>query len=404
MPFTPEGRVTQDVRGNLKSSLDRLTSAPLKPAQRLWALRVVVLPSIYYHLSMGETTCGYLRSIDRLVRSTVRTWLHLPGDCPNAYFHATVNDGGLGIRSVRWSTPLDRARRLGSLLRRWQDMSRIPDSYIEEEVRKAELRLNTNDGFRITSKYAMDKWWSSRLYSSVDGGPLKGSSLVKGQHSWVADGTKFLSGKDFVNSIKIRIGALPTRSRMGRGRRRERTCRAGCMLVETANHVIQNCHRTHGTRINRHDAIVNYVAKKMESSHLVQVEPHYNTSAGLRKPDIVATLDNTTIILDAQVVSEQTDLEKANSAKIRKYKNDRDLISAVRYSTGSTNIPVHAITLNWRGVWSSTAAQDLVRLGIIRKADLKVISTRVLLGSIICWRTFNKMTTTRRRCPRAGVG
>jgi len=35
-------------------------------------------------------------------------------------------------------------------------------------------------------------------------------------------------------------------------------------------------------------------------------EPHYRTSLGLGKPDLVATLGRTAIVVDAQVVSEQT--------------------------------------------------------------------------------------------------
>lgn len=55
----------------------------------------------------------------------------------------------------------------------------------------------------------MEAWWASKLYMSVDGGSLRDSRKVLGQHNWVADGTRFHTGRDFIiiNSIKLIIGA-----------------------------------------------------------------------------------------------------------------------------------------------------------------------------------------------------
>lgn len=115
VPFTPEGKSITKVEGNLIEKLNKLTKAPLKPQQRLWAARTIVIPSIMYQLTMGGISFGYLRSIDRTTRKYVRKWLNLPYDCPNAYIHANIKDDGLGIPSLRWKAPAEGWFRLAKL-------------------------------------------------------------------------------------------------------------------------------------------------------------------------------------------------------------------------------------------------------------------------------------------------
>ncbi|CAB0037416.1 unnamed protein product [Trichogramma brassicae] len=69
-------------------------------------------------------------------------------------------------------------------------------------------------------------------------------------------------------------------------------CRAGCGTTETAAHVIQGCHRTHGGRILRHDAICRIAVSSLRQlGWSVRQEPHFHTREGLRKPDVVAVKD-----------------------------------------------------------------------------------------------------------------
>ena len=69
----------------------------LKPLQRMSASRVKVIPRIRYELVLEQLTLGYLIKVDRIIKSYVRKWLFLPHDCPNAFVHSKVEDGGLGI-------------------------------------------------------------------------------------------------------------------------------------------------------------------------------------------------------------------------------------------------------------------------------------------------------------------
>lgn len=94
--FDSKGRVHSEVLGKLSVFLSRLTKAPLKLNQRLWALRVLVIPSMMYELTLSKTTYGLLRSVDKKIRKAAKEWLHLPHDCATGFFHASILDGGLG--------------------------------------------------------------------------------------------------------------------------------------------------------------------------------------------------------------------------------------------------------------------------------------------------------------------
>ncbi|GBN17319.1 Retrovirus-related Pol polyprotein from type-2 retrotransposable element R2DM [Araneus ventricosus] len=163
-----------------------------------------------------------------------------------------------------------------------------------------------------------------------------------------------LSGRDFINFIKTKIDCLPTASRCARGRpAKDMYCRAGYPRKETLNHVSQACPRTHVKRIRRHDAIINYIKRALENrGHEVHSKPLYKTSLGNRKPDLIAKKDGELLVIDAQIVGEAVDLERADSRKIFYYRDNHKLDLAIQNQHGIPNISYLGATLNLRGVWS----------------------------------------------------
>lgn len=410
VPFTPEGHMMTNVRELLKAKLIKLGSAPLKPQQRLWILRVCIIPSLYYHLTTGSIKVGLLRSIDRDIRAIVRKWLRLPSDCPNAYFHAHKLDGGLDIPSVRYRAPLLRRARVRRLLNSEYVVGDIADLFLQKEENICDKRLRCGE-YVLDNQEDLRKMWFEKLLSSVDGRALGNSYKVKNQHDWVTDASKFISGRDFINSCRLRINSMPTRARTSRGRAKDLSCRAGCGCVETQNHILQQCHRTHDTRIKRHDSVAQYVGKKLqENNYIVEREPKIRTPQGLRKPDIVASRNGISFVLDAQIISDKYDQDSADSEKIAKYASDKDLLQSIRARYQTTTIKVFGITLNNRGVWSSQSANNLVANGIIKRDDLKIISSRTIIGGILSFSRFNERTyvrpsvATTSAAERAGVG
>jgi hypothetical protein len=78
--------------------LEQLSSLPLHPAVKLYALKASLVPTLDYIVKcesmLGAKEC---QMIDQAVRSAVRKWLRLGRSCPNAYFYTRRRDGGLGI-------------------------------------------------------------------------------------------------------------------------------------------------------------------------------------------------------------------------------------------------------------------------------------------------------------------
>jgi hypothetical protein len=143
----------------------------------------------------------------------------------------------------------------------------------------------------------------------------------------------------------------------------------------------------------------------------VTYEPKLQTDEGLRKPDIVATIGRTAMIVDAQVVGEQSNLNRAHKAKKEYYEENEGVRRAIKQNRGVTNTIFSSATLSCRGLWSPHSANELQRLGLIRKRDLAIISSRVLIGGVAAWNVFNRTTTMgaipgrgRKKNVRKGIG
>ncbi|GLV46632.1 hypothetical protein CBL_20907, partial [Carabus blaptoides fortunei] len=297
IPFSPEGRGVFPALRTITEKCQKIDKAPLKPQQRMFALRNYILPSLLHGLALGETHLSLLRKIDNTTRKFVRKWLHLPPDSTSAYIHADHKDGGLHPSTAR---------------------------------SKCSTRL-TDQGQKITTPSDISKRWASKLHESVDGAPLKLSNKVPQQHKWVTEPTTFLSGADYVNLCKIRINALPSRSRCSRGRpAKDRFCGGGCNAVETTNHILQVCHRTHGQRINRHNCISKHLAKNLTTKGLsVLEEPRLQGPNGINKPDIIASTADTAHVIDVQITNDQYCLARAHRNKAAKYKAITDNIKTL---------------------------------------------------------------------------
>ncbi|KAL7295026.1 hypothetical protein TKK_0011629 [Trichogramma kaykai] len=358
--FSAQGRRKFDSASKISLLLERLTKAPLKPQQRLFALKCYALPRVYHAMSLGNTTISDLTHVDIRTRAFVRQWLALLNDTPTGYFHAPVADGGLGIPSTRWMAPSLRLSRLLGWL---------------SQSEGGAANDNTNG-------------------KNEDFSSIFDSCYTIVQHSWVSDGTALLSGKDYIACHKVRIGALPTRSRLTRGRHGDRQCRAGCRAQETNNHVLQICPRAHAAQMKRHDAVANFISRSLTRQGFeVRSEPRIPTSIGVRKPDLVATMGDLGVVLDIQIAGDQVDLDFVRHEKIRKYSTLPEVSRYITRETGATNIRHLPVVLSWRGVWGRRSYLDLLALGTVNRRDLTIIATRTLIGGSIAHRDFANSTS-----------
>lgn len=154
-------------------------------------------------------------------------------------------------------------------------------------------------------------------------------------------------------------------------------------------------------RIKRHDNLVNYLQKIIQDrNHTVHKEPIFKVNNTKLKPDLVIYNPERTVLLDVQIVNDQFPLSTAHQNKVRKYECLREQLQNLRPGGyhGTT------LTLNWRGVVCGQSSKELLALRIIKKGDLKIFSSRVLLGGIMAHYAHQRMTVSLRRSQKRGIG
>lgn len=332
---------------------------------------------------------GVLRKTDKLIRYYVRRWLNLPLDVPIAFVHAPPKSGGLGIPSLRWVAPMLRLRRLSNI--KWPHLTQneVASSFLEAEKQRARDRLLAEQN-ELLSRPAIEKYWANKLYLSVDGSGLREAGHYGPQHGWVSQPTRLLTGKEYIDGIRLRINALPTKSRTTRGRHElERQCRAGCDAPETTNHIMQKCYRSHGRRVARHNCVVNRIKRGLEERGcVVIVEPSLQCESGLNKPDLVALRQNHIDVIDIQIVTDGHSMDDAHQRKINRYDRPDIRTELRRRFEAAGDIEFHSATLNWRGIWSGQSVKRLIAKGLLSKYDSHIISVQVMRGSLGCFKQF----------------
>jgi hypothetical protein len=375
--YTPSG-VLHPPADLLDRHLHLLKSAPLKPQQKLFILRTMLLPKFYHRLVFSNPHIGVLRKLDIKVRCFVRGTLHLPHDFPNCAFYTSVRDGGLGLSSLRWMVPI-----------------LIRDRGININSRFLQ-KLTDDDGKPIKSQGAVQIMMKKRLAKTCDGAGLVQSSKAPAAHTWISDGSKFLSGRDYITCIHTRYQCLYTKARGSRGRLKDVVCSRGCAASETLNHIVQQCWCTHGDRIKRHNNIVQFLKRSAEQQgYTTHVEEVFTTPEGKLRPDLVLYSPEKVVVVDVQVINDQFPLRTAHHNKIVKYKDPlTPLLTGLRpagpYFT--------TFTISWRGNICDQSASDLItEHHVIKRRDLKCLSSRTLIGSAVSHRHYSNMTASSGR-------
>jgi len=153
--------------------------------------------------------------------------------------------------------------------------------------------------------------FAEELHKSVDGKGLRHASLVPYAHDWVMDGTLLLNGAKFNAALGIQAATLPTKLRAARGLPdADHTCDAcGPGVLKSLSHITQVCPRTHGARTKGHNRVLEELAKMLKKKRFNTIlEPHFKTSAGLRKPDLlIHGPDLPTAIIDITITTDMYD-------------------------------------------------------------------------------------------------
>lgn len=379
---------------DMTDDLIKVDKAPLKPQQRVKMLTTGIIPKYLHSLILGKTNAGRLEAIDANIRKYVRKWLHLPNDTPLAYFYTRVKSGGLGIPRLRESVPMNKLKRIEKLLVVDGNTNRAfaRSVYIDGQIKWCKEMLS-HLGTNIT-KEEQARQWMRKMEEKVDLKNVTLSRYSKASTMWVCEKANDISGRDFVHYNQIRAGTLPSKSRTRRGRPLERRCRAGCQCPETNYHIIQQCHRTHGGRVLRHDRVVTFVKDFIEEANgeaTVLKEQRFQTLEGLQKPDLLITINGSTTLVDVQIVS-GNNMETDHRRKCDRYKSVQGLEHMIMNKCRSGDVSYEAITISYKGIIEKQTDKLLKCLGITNNQK-HILVTSVLRGTWLNWHRFNRMTT-----------
>lgn len=382
---------------NLEDDLKKLTKAPLKPQQRVHMLKAYVISRHQQRLVLSRTSAKTLAKMDKQICRYVREWLRLPNDVPVAYLHAPVKSGGLGIPCLQLWVPLMRMNRLKKAI---DDGSEIMMALSECTLFKSILyrcsqslsKLGGSDANSLTYY----TYWKEQLLSKVDGKDLEHASVHRSATSWNSVGMNRVSGEDYIHYQQIRSNSLPTRVRTARGRpAKDTSCRGSCRKTETIHHVIQECHRTHGVRVARHDRVVGALGEDLVGKYdEVHHKQEFRVGGGKQKPDLILIDDDTAHIVDVQVVK-GSGLNASHEKKVGKYQN-AEFERQVKERYGVSKVEHHACTLSFKGIWSPQSVADMKRLRVSEYCLFKIV-TSTLRGTWLAWRCFNSVTHVRSR-------
>ena len=394
----------------LDYQIGQLSKAPLKPEQRIYFLRVHVIPGLYHELVLGRYTMGLLVSLDRKVRAAVRRWVHVPHDLPMGFFHAHSADGGLGLPQLTVQVPLmrrDRVERLYGRNTGANGRDPVMTAVIEQSRILQSERAMFSDGIKcygekVTTKNGRRQATAAALHASCDGKGLTDMGQVPAVSRWVNNGSKMVGGRACVNAMQVRAGCLYTKVRASRGRAVKDQSDLACDVCpakrETLGHILQQCPRPAHARNERHDRIVKFLAQRLSAKGFTaESEPTIKTVDGIRRPDVVAYRPGVEAwVIDVTIVNHLPgEINAAHALKAAKYKR-REIRAWVSGSAKieATNVQFTSLTLNWRGAMSSHSAEDMRKLRLTL-SDLEVVSAMVLAGGYKAWQQHRDSTWVR---------
>ncbi|CAB0043332.1 unnamed protein product [Trichogramma brassicae] len=321
---------------DIRDKLDRVSRAPIKAQMRLKVLDTYLLPRYIHTLTMGKTSHAELKAIDKLIRRAVRGWLRLPHDCPNAFIHASRDQGGLGVASLATVVPHIKRCRLEAI-----DQS---GAFFAADLIGSEWTRKRLDWCHRASHTPAR--WARELHGRVDGVELRDTRKARSSYQWINDPYCTVPTADYIHYVHVRCNALP--SPRETYQRSQRPPRAGSVSRWVPNQ-------------------------------------------GLRKPDILAHNNEEAVILDVQVISGAANLEEASKKKRDYYHRNASLMQSVadRCSLPVEQISVEAITLTWRAIWARSSEEILRSMGC-GQAVLNGLSKRVLFGSYLNFWAFNR--------------
>lgn len=387
---------------SLRGKLNRVKNALLKPQQKLEIIGKIIIPSLQHQACLGLSTKEELNSIDTHVRSVVRGLMHLPQDVPNCYIHAPVRCGGMGIPELAVRIPINRFWRMKRFTESNARVATLFErSLAFQQAKGYAVRLLRNGGVDIDKDIdPIGKWYMCELGRHYATKHLSEAYKSRASRSWCGKMSYEISGGDFVKYHLLSSYSIPTLARRNWGQQNpsggsEHTnCRDGCNRPETMHHILQECKRTHGGRVLRHNRALDYVFRVLQTKWAgtaeVVKEPHIQTPSGLAKPDLIFHTESEKVayVIDLHVVGGER-MKEARERKVAKYRDLKGMTGAIKQRYNVEKVYYESITVSNMGIIDTASLDLLKKLDFSGRSIFRLV-TSILRGSWLNWFCFKR--------------
>lgn len=380
----------QPTVGELKVQLERISKACLKPVQKINIIRTYLLPRYLDSLQSPTITLKTLHAADRTIRIAVRRFLHLNRTCSDAYLHAPIKEGGLGIMCLSQHIPAILKRRFVGMLSKADNTTAAALSlpYAERFWQKLSHWTRESGG----SSSVIARLLGEKLEGSYSGNGLRQGRKQPASNDWVINPPPYWSGYDYIKAIQLRGNLLPTKG-IPSNPPHERRCRMGCDRNESLSHVLQKCPAAHWPRIRRHDQIVTLVRRIAEKKGwIVDVEPRIRCTDGtLKVPDLVLQKGSRVVISDVAVSWEgPSPMALAAQNKAALYSGPM-FMNAMQNRYPGRIFVMAPLIVGARGIWCEDN-NILSNVLSLSRQDIRSIINKTIQGSISIHRHFMSLS------------
>lgn len=405
------GIMPSPIYRDLEALIPKIGAAPLKPSQKVELLRSYVLPRFLYVADMSEIPVSSLITCDRLIRRSVKQWLHLAHFVTDGLLYSKYRDGGLGLQKLSTQAPATRLRRLVGMINSEDPVTNAVCSLLSlsQKAKKlyehltglaAPVNLDNLNLTMVQSHKLKDREFAKWEKLKQQG---QGITAFKGDrvsNKWLRIPARYnFTEGEFALALQLRTGTLPTRNVM-KGRTHDNTstsCRLCGYATESPSHIIGSCPILRPNRMKNHNTVVQSLRNLAEKKGWsVWVEKHIHSDDGqLGVPDLILRKGPKALVVDVAVAFESsvdclTDLARKKTEKYLPF------VSAVQKWLKVTSIEVHGFPIGARGKWHRGNDDLLLTLGVT-ETSISVAAGRfsrlALFGSINTCKAFKRLIT-----------
>ena len=314
--------INYDLKGplstiNVEEELSNIKNSPLKPHQKIEAIKSYWWPKIFFRLRLSQVGITKLRGVDRRVRVYFRKILHHPewavsdwihhrrgGGVPEFTTRVVTSRYRAALKMITSSDPV--ASTIGKEMLR---LSKI-------EIKRLHLDPNDMDGWEKT----LEKQSEARISKMVDG---KGINLrLKSKRPYLWNGA--LKGKQLINSAKILNNSLPNKFNLKRSKKNtDLMCRRCKSEMESTIHILNGCAVNSTKYSHRHNSLAKKIGRELtKKDYKVWLERSWNAEGETLRPDISAAKGGTLYTIDVTIpyLSSDNILQERAKEKRDKYK------------------------------------------------------------------------------------